>query len=92
MNDTEGHRVRHIILLGTLVFGCFVGCTDTPARQQQAEEARRLDTANDLRDLGEAIQHETNSESTPASENQLPKDDKDSPQSETGVSEAVPKD
>lgn len=42
-------------LILTAVFVLCVGCTDVAGRQQRAEEARKQQTVDDLRKLGESM-------------------------------------
>jgi hypothetical protein len=44
--------MRQSLILTSLSFGLFLGC-DTAARQQQAEDARRRQTVDEFRELGE---------------------------------------
>jgi hypothetical protein len=48
----------------TLLFALCVGCNDINVRQQQAEEARRQKTANELRAIGEKMHNAPANEST----------------------------
>ncbi len=85
--------MRFATLFSSLLLICFVGCLDAPARQQQAEEVRRSNTANDLRELGEAIQQKNKFETTPESETKTtPNTDTDSQDSETRSSKPLPQD
>jgi len=62
-------------LILTSLFVLCVGCNDIAGRQHQAEKARRQQTVNDLRELGQEMHNNQSSESaadstaTDASEN-----------------------
>jgi hypothetical protein len=47
----------------TLLFVLCVGCNDINVRQQQAEEARKQQTANELRAIGEKMHNAPANES-----------------------------
>ena len=54
-------KAQIAMLFGLLCLGC-----DTAARQQQAEDARRVATVAELKQLGQSMHESQNKESSPA--------------------------
>ena len=79
--------MRQSLILTLLTFVVCLGC-DTAARQQQAEEARRQQTVNELRELGEEMHNNPENQSAPDSTAaDTSEEDPDSPNNNAASSE-----